>query len=142
LANNKYKRAQGHLEDKGEKVSYKKVLISYIYLDRAQGQSLEQWDQTPGRLLRWNNVIQNLNSLTIQQALHNKIIIKYDKIDVDVHNMPRKSKWKYPQHLKDKNIIWCKIVLMNLVRIIGFLEDNIFFVVFLDENHEFYPTEA
>lgn len=136
-----YKRHQGNLESKGERAIAKKIALSYIYLDRSQGQTLEQWDLTAGRLLRWNNIGAHLNTLTVLQALQSKIIIKYDEIDVDIHNMPRKSKWKYPKHLSGKDIIWCKIVLMNKVRVIGFLEENIFYIVFLDENHEFYPTE-
>lgn len=139
---NNYKRKQGTLEPKGVKATLSKVVLSYLFLDRAQGQTLEQWDQTPGRLLRWNNIIQHLNTLTVQQALQTEAIIKYDSINVDAHNMPQKSNWKYPKHLNGKDIIWCKIVVMNLVRVIGFLEDNIFYIVFLDEKHEFYPTEA
>lgn len=138
---NKYKRHQGQQGPKGDKSTSKKIVVSYIYLDRSQGQTLEQWDKTPGRLLRWENIIQHLNTLTVEQALHTGIIIKYSKINVDKHNMPIKSKWKYPQHLNNKEIIWHKIVVMQIVRIIGFMDDNTFYVVFLDENHEFYPTE-
>ena len=138
----KYKRSQGNLEEKGEKSKVKLVVVSYIYLDRAQGQTFEVWDQTEGRLVRWNNIIMHLNSLNVQQALLSGSIIKYNNPEIKSPNMPRKTKWKFPQHLSGKDFVWCKIVVMNRVRDIGFFEDNIFFVVFLDENHEFYPTEA
>lgn len=141
MAPKNYKRSQGQAERKGSKSSIKKVVVSYVYLDRAQGQTLEKWDETPGRLLRWSNIIIRLNSLTVAQALQESVIVIYNDLDVNLDGMPVKSKWKFPQHLKHKNIVWCKIVVMQLVRVIGFFEDNIFYVVFLDENHEFYPTE-
>lgn len=137
-----YKRVQGEQEPKGEKSASKLILISYIYLDRAQGQTLEIWDLTKGRLVRWGNLVQHLNTLTIQKALQTKTIVKYLNPELRSPNMHKDSKWKFPTHLIGKDFIWCKIVLMNLVRVIGFLEDNIFYVVFLDEKHEFYPTEA
>lgn len=137
----RYNRSQGNLGPKGKKTEAKKVVVSYIYLDRSQGQTLEKWDQTKGRLLRWENIIQRLNTLTVAQALQSRTIIPYNDLDTDDHNMPKKSKWKYPEHLRNKEITWCKIVIMQLVRVIGFLEDNVFYVVFLDEKHEFYPTE-
>lgn len=141
MANNRYKRIQGGQEQKGKRTTSKKIVISYIHLDRTQGQTFEQWDTTKGRLLRWENIIQHLNTLTVSQALITGAIVKYNKIKVDIHNMPENSKWKYPKHLNNKDITWCKIVVMQLVRVIGFLDNNIFYVVFLDENHEFYPTE-
>lgn len=137
----RYKRGQGSQEPKGEKLKTKKVLVSYIYLDRAQGQTFETWDKTPGRLLRWGNIVLSLNNSTILQAINNGIIIPYKNLDADKYNMPKNSKWKFPLTLNSKEITWCKIVLMNRVRVIGFIEEEIFYVVFLDENHEFYPTE-
>jgi hypothetical protein len=139
---NNYKRIQGGFEPKGEKSASKLILISYIYLDRAQGQTFEMWDLTKGRLVRWENLIQHLNTLTVQKALQTEKIVKYLNPELRSPNMHKNSKWKFPAHLLDKDFIWCKIVVMNLVRVIGFLEDNIFYVVFLDEKHEFYPTEA
>lgn len=141
MAADRYKRVQGSQEQKGKRTTTKKIVISYIYLDRKQGQTFEQWDNHKGRLLRWENIVQHLNTLTASQALMTGVIVKYTKIKVDIHNMPEKSKWKYPKHLNNIDVTWCKIVVMQLVRIIGFLDDNIFYVVFLDENHEFYPTE-
>jgi hypothetical protein len=142
LTINRFKRKQGSQPEKGKKVESKKIILSYLHIDRAQGQTLEIWDKKEGRLLRWENMIQHLNTLTVQQALLSRVIVKYDDRDVlDVHNMPKKSNWKYPKHLGHKDIIWCKIVVMQLVRVIGFMEENIFYVVFFDEKHEFYPTE-
>ncbi len=141
MVTNRYKRSQGSREPKGSKRDAKKVVVSYYYLDRSQGQTFEKWDQTKGRLLRWENIIQSLNCRTVSQAIIEGIIVRYDNLDADQFNMPKKSKWKYPKNLTSKEIVWCKIEVMQKVRIIGFMEENVFFVVFLDENHEFYPTE-
>lgn len=142
MATDRYKRKQGQLEPKGEKNGSKLIVISYIYLDRAQGQTLEQWDKTEGRLVRWGNIVQHLNTMNVTHALHSSAIIKYLNPVLKSPNMHKKSKWKFPINLQEKDFVWCKIVVMNLVRVIGFLDENIFFVVFFDENHEFYPTEA
>lgn len=142
MSTSRYSRNQGTQKSKGDKKNSKKVLVSYIYLDRSQGQTFEQWDKTEGRLLRWSNIVQQLNSLTVEQSLR-MVIIKYtDPGKFNIHNMPKKSKWNFPLTLNGKKIIWCKIVVMNLIRVLGFFEENIFYVVLLDENHEFYPTEA
>ncbi len=141
MSSNRYSRRQGFQDSKGQKSIAKKVVVSYMYLDRMQGQTLEQWNNTEGRLLRWENIILNLNSLTVAQAIIEKIIVRYNHLDTDGNNMPKKSKWKYPPHLNHLSITWCKIVVMQLVRVVGFLDDNIFYIVFLDEKHQFYPTE-
>ncbi|MAY83609.1 MAG: hypothetical protein CMP59_05690 [Flavobacteriales bacterium] len=137
----KYLREQGSQADLQPKSKLKRVVVSYFYLDIKQGQTLEKWDETPGRLLKWEKLITQLNSRTIRQAITDRIIIVYKDLDADIHNMPKKSKWKFPEALKGKDITWCKIEVMQKVRVIGFMEDNIFYAVFLDEDHEFFPTE-
>lgn len=141
MSSARFNRKQGDLQPKGRRIEAKKIVISYLYLDRAQGQTLEDWNRVEGLLLRWENIIHHLNTQTVAQALANQIIVRYNNLEVDESNMPKKSKWKYPKHLNHLDIVWCKIVIMQLVRVIGFLDDNVFYVVFLDQNHEFYPTE-
>src|SRR5690606_38915560 len=129
-------------EAKGAKAELK-LQLSFRYLDTNQGQSFEDWegDGLSAHLL---NLQASLNSSTPGNAL-GTIIKPYSVNDGRkfnlTTNMPLNSNWNHPQTLSGRKILWCKIKLQNLVRVIGYLEMNVFEVIFLDKNHDFYPSE-
>jgi hypothetical protein len=139
-----YERVQGSWSKKGSKEDSPKVLLSFEFLDITQGQSLKQWSNDNDLLLKLTEMYAALNKLTLRQALIEKYIIEYDIDDnkkFASNNMPLDSAWKYPKILPNKRVKWCKIRLGSTRRIIGYLESNVFYAVFLDKDHEFYPTE-
>ncbi len=139
----KYKRKQGDWDKKGSKDD-PKVLIGFAYIDVTQGQSFRKWNENSELLLKLIEITHTLNKLTYSQAITQSIIEEYDvndKTKFTVNNMPCSSKWKYPKTLSNNNVKWCKIRLGSTRRVIGFMEKNLFQVVFLDKDHEFYPTE-
>ena len=115
-----------------------KVYLAYKYLDVSQGQTIRQWEGSNGTKLM--ELAAELSKKNIGQALHDGDIVKYtDPSKFDLNYMPKPSKWKYPKSLSGMDVQWCKICLGSRLRVIGFLEDNIYQIVFLDNAHKFYP---
>ncbi|WP_237275017.1 hypothetical protein [Tenacibaculum ovolyticum] len=138
-----YSRGQGQKGRHGSKRE-PKVVLSFEFLDIQQGQTFKQWGDNKD-LLKLQELGQRLNKLTIGQSLAQQIIIQYDIEDGrkwDKNNMPKVSKWKYPNTVARTDIPWSKIELGRKLRVIGYLESNIFYVVFLDNNHQFFPSKA
>lgn len=49
-----------------------------------------------------------------------------------------------PSNIPKENVVWARFRLESKIRLIGFFyknSQNIFYVVFLDKEHRFYPTE-
>jgi hypothetical protein len=138
-----YTRRQGQEERRGGKRE-PKVVLSFEFLDIQQGQTFKQWDEKKD-LLKLQELGQTLNKLTVGQSLAQQIIVQYDIEDSrkwNEHNMPKVSKWKYPNTVVRTDIPWSKIELGRKLRVIGYLESNIFYVVFLDNSHKFFPSKA
>ncbi|MFZ4796201.1 MAG: hypothetical protein ACOYMA_01820 [Bacteroidia bacterium] len=138
-----YGRSQGQEGIRGSKKD-PKVLLSFEFLDIQQGQTAKQWDDN-NDLLKLHELGQNLNKKTVGQALAEQIIVQYEIKDEhkwNKQNMPKVSKWKYPITVPRNDIPWSKIELGRKLRVIGYLEMNIFYVVFLDNNHQFFPSKA
>jgi hypothetical protein len=138
-----YSRSQGQEGIRGSKKEHK-VVLSFEYLDIQQGQTFKQWNDKDD-LLKLLELGQALNKLTVGQALAQGIIKQYDMAESqrwNIHNMPKVSKWRYPTTVPSNNIPWSKIELGRKLRVIGYLETNIFYVVFLDNNHQFFPSQA
>lgn len=136
-----YGRSQGQEGKRGSKKD-PKVVFSFEYLDIQQGQTLKEWDKNKD-LLKLVELGQTLNNLTVGQVLAKQIIIQYNTNDAtkwNDKNMPKVSKWKYPSTVPREDIPWSKIELGRKLRLIGYLEENIFYVVFLDNAHEFFPS--
>lgn len=138
-----YNRSQGQQGRRGSKKE-PKVVLSFEYLDIQQGQTFKQWNDN-NDLLKLQELGQTLNKLTVSQALAQQLIIQYnieDEQKWNKHNMPKVSKWKYPNTIQRTDVPWSKIELGRKLRVIGYLESNIFYVVFLDNKHQFFPSSA
>jgi hypothetical protein len=138
-----FKRSQGDWGKKGSK-DEPKVLLSFEKVDIVQGQSLKQWNSEGDLLLKLLEMNAELNKSTYFQAITKKLIVEYDindKSKFGQNNMPKDSKWTYPKHLNKKDVKWCKIRLGSTRRVIGYMEDHVFKVIFLDKDHQFYPTD-
>lgn len=137
-----YNRSQGQQGVRGSKKE-PKVVLSFEYLDIQQGQTFKQWNDN-NDLLKLQELGLALNKLTVSQSLAKQIIIQYNTADKkwNAHNMPKVSKWKYPNTLQRTDVPWSKIELGRKLRVIGYLENNIFYVVFLDNAHQFFPSSA
>jgi hypothetical protein len=128
-----YKRELKNIETKqGKKDPL--IVLSFRDFDRNQGQNFEEWEEE--RLLALAiNKLRDICQLTRIQATNQQIIKEYSKVD-----FPPNSAFKHPKHVLP-DVDWCSMHIQGKECIIGHFEDNIFHIVFLDKNHEFWITK-
>lgn len=110
---------------------YKLLCFNFKYIDKNQGQTFEEWEE------------EKLLSIMMERFKHlsdNNIMEAQKGILTLYGDFPSKSNFNYPSYIPD-NVNWASIRLQNKERVIGFVKDNIFYVVFLDKDHGFWLSE-
>ena len=132
---NSFKRGQKTLEIKEDGLRPKKFIVfSLKYFDKTQGESPEIWEDNK-ILSKAINRIQSICNTTVQDAIQSKILKIYGK------EIPKDSNFKLPKYINEE-IEWASLRIQGEERIIGYIEDDfIFNIVFLDMEHEFYPSK-
>jgi hypothetical protein len=133
------KKVKNISEQAGKKLSEritKFLLFSLKDFDITQGQSLESWEKE-GLLSRSLELIKAHSDKTIPEAEKNMLKI-YNELN---GRMPLKSGFKYPNTVKIEPPVWASLRFGGKERIIGHIVDNIFYIVFLDKEHHFWPAE-
>lgn len=126
----RYKREFKELEIKqGRKDPL--IVLSFKNFDAHQGQSFEAW-QKEALLARALKKLQTLCQYSIPQARAEGILKMYNQF-------PPSSSFHHPKHIP-ADIQWCSMHIGNKPCVIGYFEDNIFHIVFLDKEHEFWIT--
>ena len=131
---NKLRRGNRELEDREHSTRKPRLVISFQNLDPNQGQSFDEWQEI-GLAAQLLKRLQQVCSLTPQDALAQQIIKNYSKVD-----FPPNSKFVYPKHIPE-GVTWCVMHLQGKEVVAGYIRDNIFHIVFLDKDHEFWPTK-
>ncbi len=110
----------------------KLIVFSLKDFDVNQGQSFEDWekDKILSKLMKR---LRELTSFTVTEAQQNRILTIYD-------DFPTKSDFKQPKHIPN-GVKWAVISIQGKERIAGYIEDNVFYIVFLDKDHKFWITE-
>lgn len=129
---NKFDRKQGNLEALGAKK--RSVSFSFQYLDNTQGQTLKEWE-AEGLLANLMLRTQQISQHTVEQCLREQYIKQYTKVP-----FPPTSKFKEPKHVTPDN--WAVIHIKDKSKevVAGFLENDVFYIVFLDKEHDFWDT--
>lgn len=128
-----YKRETKSLEIRqGKKDSL--IVLSFKDFDINQGQSFEDWEQDM-LLAQAINKLKTLCGYTIPQATNIGLLKIYTKVP-----FPPESAFVHPKHIPH-DVDWCSMHIGNKPCVIGYFEDNIFNVVFLDKDHEFWITK-
>jgi hypothetical protein len=109
------------------------IVFSLRFFDRSQGQNFKDWEDNE-LLAKTFTKIHEVSNLNVNEAKLKSIIKCYEKVD-----FPPNSKFNAPKHVPN-NITWCSFHIQGKECVIGFFEDNIFYIVFLDKNHEFWPS--
>src|SRR5690606_8691622 len=128
-----YKREVEKIETRqGRKESL--IVLSFRDFDRNQGQSFEEWEREELLALAVSK-LRELCQLTVGQATAQQIIRPYTKVD-----FPQESGFVHPKHVLP-NVTWCSMHIQGKECVIGYFEDNVFLIVFLDKDHEFWKTK-
>lgn len=136
-------KKQNKLDSLSENIAFaaeKELLISfnfkyYSHGDK-QGQSFQEWSED-NILVDYNEKLVSFSNNGIEKLKRDGILEIYD-------NYPKDSKFVCPPSLAKETISWARLRFTGKKRLIGFLvsideKRNIFYVVFLDKNHEFAP---
>ncbi|MBK9381474.1 MAG: hypothetical protein IPN39_09095 [Chitinophagaceae bacterium] len=110
------------------------VVLTFKDLDINQGQGVVEWEDEKLLALAFNK-LRAICQMTVKEVLAQQIITNYEKID-----FPPNSKFYHPKHIP-VGVTWASLHIQGKECIIGYFEDNIFHVVFMDKNHEFWITE-
>jgi hypothetical protein len=126
-----YLRAQGTREARG--IRQRKISFSFTKHLPNQGQDINDWDDC-GLLGILLNRIRHVGQYTAVEARQNHCIKEYTKVD-----FPPNSKFKPPTHIS--GVTWGVMHITEKSKevVVGYIEDDIFHVVFLDKHHEFWP---
>ena len=120
--------------EKSGKPSAPPLLISLKDFDITQGQTFQEW-QEYGILAQFVEYLRNLCKKTREEARTDELLKFYDEF-------PPHSKFSKPKHIVGE-VKWA--VLMHIggqkARVVGHVIDSTFYIVFLDKDHKFYPTE-
>ena len=128
-----YARKSKNLPDR-QRTREKYVVFSFKDFDKNQGQNFKDWESDELLALAVDKISQ-LSNLTMSQAIQQQIIKVYTKVE-----FPPNSDFTYPKHVKD-GVNWASFHVQGKECIIGYVEENIFYIVFLDKEHQFWKTE-
>ena len=132
---NKFDRKRGHSEAIGDKNKKRRISFSIQYLDNTQGQSLKEWE-AEGLLANLMLKIQQISQHTVEESLRCQFIKQYTKV-----SFPPTSKFKEPKHVTPDNWAVIHIKPESKEVVAGFLENDVFYIVFLDKEHDFWDTD-
>ena len=132
---NKFDRKRGHSEAIGDKNKKSRISFSIQYLDNTQGQSLKEWE-AEGLLADLMLKIQQISQHTVEESLRCQFIKQYTKV-----SFPPTSKFKEPKHVTPDNWAVIHIKPESKEVVAGFLENDVFYIVFLDKEHDFWDTD-
>lgn len=110
------------------------IVISFRDFDRTQGQCFKDWEDEKILALAVSK-LREVCQLTVGQALAKNIIKIYSKVD-----FPPDSEFFHPKHVLP-DVKWCSMHIKGKECVIGYFEDNIFQIVFLDKDHLFWKSE-
>ena len=130
--NNRYERKSGHRQAVGEK--QRGISFSLEKLDRNQGQTLEQWEGD-GLLAQLCIRLQQIGQFEATSALAQQFIKQYTQV-----GFPPNSNFTEPLHVSPSTWGVIHITPNSKEVVAGYLENDVFYIVFLDKEHDFWPT--
>jgi hypothetical protein len=127
-----YLREQGQKQARGPK--QRNITFSFSKHIHTQGQTLENWDNE-GLLIKLITQIKFVGQYTALQARQNNYVKEYTKVE-----FPPDSEFKEPKHIT--GIVWAVMhITTNSKEVIaGYIEDDVFQIIFLDKEHKFWPS--
>lgn len=130
-------RKENTREIRGYESSSPYIVLTFRHFDSSQippGQTYETWEKD-GLLAGALKRLEALSAMSVQEAIKNKCLGVYGKF-------PENSAFNPPKGVPE-GAQWAVIkgVKGQQHRICGYMIANVFHVVFLDANHQFYITE-
>lgn len=107
-------------------------LISFRHLDNNQSNSFESWQES-NMLSKFLDVLSNYTKSSLVSQLDGDKFTKYQ-------SFPPNSEFTCPSYIPE-DAAWARIHVTGTHIIAGHIVGNIFYVVFLDADHKFWPSK-
>jgi|SRR6185437_1418158 len=126
-----YLREQGNREARGAK--QRKITFSFIKHIKGEGESYEEWEAC-GLLSVLLHMMKHIGNYSPIEVRQKKLIKEYKKF-------PDHSKFNCPKHVGD--VVWAVMHITQNSKevVVGYIDDDVFYIIFLDKDHKFWPTE-
>lgn len=127
-----YMREQGNRQAKEPRK--RKITFSFSQqIDGTGGQSIRAWEED-GLLAILIERLKFLGQYSCQEALQNGYIKRYTKVGYPPH-----SAFPQPKHITAD--VWAVTHITNNSKevVAGYIEDDVFYIIFLDKEHKFWP---
>ena len=113
----------------------RKITFSYIFLiTNTEGQSLKEWEEL-GLLSIMSQRLQFVGQFSCQQAIQRQYLKPYTKVE-----FPPDSEFTMPKHISGVDWTVMHITGNSKEVVAGYIEEDVFYIVFLDKDHKFWPT--
>lgn len=129
----RYERKRGKRLAVGQKVTT--ITFSLVKLDINQGQSIDDWEKEE-LLSSLCKMMRQVGQYNSSQVLASQMIKQYTKV-----GFPPNSEFDEPKHVSPTYWAVIHIKPKSKEVVVGYLEDEVFYIVFLDKEHEFWPTK-
>jgi hypothetical protein len=110
----------------------KELLFSFKDFDHTQGQTFQEWHRSEILHILLERIREFCRFSRIEAEQNRSLKVYGD--------FPRNSDFRHPPHIAE-DAEWASLHIQGKERIAGHVIDNIFYVVFLDKEHRFWPTE-
>jgi len=128
-----YIREQGKREANNKKE--RNITFCFSKHVIAEGETFEEWEKLGflKLLIIRLKYLGQYPALTVRQK---KWIKEYHKVD-----FPPNSKFTEPKHVQ--NVTWAVMHITPTSKevVAGYIEDEVFYIIFLDKDHKFWPTK-
>ncbi|OMP76764.1 hypothetical protein [[Flexibacter] sp. ATCC 35208] len=128
-----YQRVQGNRQAKEKKGRTLSFSLREVLPHVEPGQTAKEWEEE-GLLSLLYEQIRYISQFTCQEALQNGCIKRYTKV-----GYPPNSEYKKPQHINAETWAVMHITKNSKQVVAGYIQDDVFFIVFLDKEHQFWP---
>ncbi|WP_316752721.1 hypothetical protein [Pedobacter gandavensis] len=111
----------------------RKITFALELITVSEGQTWEQWEKL-GHLSTLMTRLQFVGQFSCQEALRNSYIKRYTKV-----GYPPRSGFTQPKHITAE--IWAVMHITGKSKevVAGYVEDDVFHIIFLDKDHKFWP---
>jgi len=131
--NDRYERLQGHRSSIGEKK--RTISFSWEKLHPSEGQTIVEWEKS-GLLSDFCIRMQQVGQYQATQALAQQLIKQYTKV-----GFPEHSEFTKPTHITPSYWAVIHIKQNSKAVVAGYIENDVFYIVYLDKDHKFWPTD-
>lgn len=128
-----YLREQGNRGAVGKRE--RNITFSLSKHIKGEGQSIEEWNDLGllGKLTTQIKLVGQHPAIYVRQ---NQLIKEYTKVD-----FPPGSGFTHPKHIGDVTWAVMHITPKSKEVVVGYIEEDVFYIVFLDKDHQFWPSK-